>query len=146
MKLNIAVLPGDGIGPEVTAQAKKVLKAIALEFGHKFNFKEAVVGACAIDKTGSPLPEETLKLCKSNDAVLFGAIGDPKYDNDPEDPLSTARIGEVESLVVTTDGNEFTTGGAEQNENVQQVPFRNVYEFIENYTKELKQNSDDYVV
>lgn len=84
MKLNIAVLPGDGIGPEVTAQAKKVLKAIALEFGHKFYFKEAFVGACAIDKTGSPLPEETLKLCKSNDAVLFGAIGDPKYDNDPE--------------------------------------------------------------
>ena len=83
MKLNIAVLPGDGIGPEVIAQAKKVLKAIAVEFDHKFTFKEALVGACAIDKTGSPLPDETLKLCKSTDAILFGAIGDPKYDNDP---------------------------------------------------------------
>jgi len=84
MKLNIAVLPGDGIGPEVTAQAKKVLKAIAMEFNHKFTFKEAVVGAIAIDKTGNPLPDDTLKLCKSYDAVLFGAIGDPKYDNDPD--------------------------------------------------------------
>ncbi|MGM5468725.1 3-isopropylmalate dehydrogenase [Flavobacteriaceae bacterium LMO-SS05] len=83
MKLNIAVLPGDGIGPEVIAQAKKVLKAVALEFNHKFTFKEALVGACAIDKTGNPLPVETLKLCKSAHAVLFGAIGDPKYDNDP---------------------------------------------------------------
>ena len=83
MKLKIAVLPGDGIGPEVTAQAKKVLKAIAMEFNHKFTFTEALVGACAIDKTGNPLPEETLKLCKSTDAILFGAIGDPKYDNDP---------------------------------------------------------------
>ena len=83
MKLNIAVLPGDGIGPEVTAQAKKVLKTIALEFDHKFSFKDALVGACAIDKTGNPLPDNTLTLCKETDAVLFGAIGDPKYDNDP---------------------------------------------------------------
>ncbi|RIA10677.1 3-isopropylmalate dehydrogenase [Flavobacteriaceae bacterium MAR_2010_72] len=83
MKLNIAVLPGDGIGPEVTAQAKKVLKAIAMEFDHKFIFNEALVGAIAIDQSGNPLPDETLKLCKRTDAVLFGAIGDPKYDNDP---------------------------------------------------------------
>jgi len=76
MKLSIAVLPGDGIGPEVTAQAKKVLKAIAMEFDHK-------LGACAIDETGDPLPSDTLKLCKSTDAILFGAIDDPKYDNDP---------------------------------------------------------------
>ena len=84
MKLNLAVLSGDGIGPEVTAQAVKVLKAIAMEFEHKFTFKDALVGACAIDKTGDPLPEETLKLCKTTDAVLFGAIGDPKFDKNPE--------------------------------------------------------------
>ena len=83
MKLNIAVLPGDGVGPEVTAQAIKVLKAIALQFNHTFIFKEAVVGAIAIDKTKNPLPDNTLDLCRSADAILFGAIGDPKYDNDP---------------------------------------------------------------
>ncbi len=83
MKLNIAVLPGDGIGPEVTQQAIKVLKAIATEFDHTFNFRTAFVGAIAIDETGNPLPEETLDLCKASDAILFGAIGDPKYDNDP---------------------------------------------------------------
>lgn len=83
MKLNIAVLPGDGIGPEVTNQAIKVLKAIALEFDHTFLFKEASVGAIAIDEYNNPLPDHTLKLCKSSDAILFGAIGDPKYDNNP---------------------------------------------------------------
>tara|TARA_R110002073_G_scaffold40547_5_gene115216 strand:+ start:355836 stop:356954 length:1119 start_codon:yes stop_codon:yes gene_type:complete len=83
MKLNIAVLSGDGIGPEVTEQAKKVLKAVAHEFDHTFIFKDALVGAIAIDKTGDPLPEATLKICSETDAVLFGAIGDPKYDNDP---------------------------------------------------------------
>jgi len=83
MKLNIAVLPGDGIGPEVTLQAIKALKAIAVEFNHQFNFKSVPVGAIAIDATGDPLPEQTLDLCKKSDAILFGAIGDPKYDNDP---------------------------------------------------------------
>jgi len=83
MKLNIAVLAGDGIGPEVTQQAIRVLQAIAIEFDHTFIFKEAPVGAIAIDKTEDPLPEETLLLCKQSDAILFGAIGDPKYDNDP---------------------------------------------------------------
>lgn len=83
MKLNIAVLPGDGIGPEVTEQAIKVLKAIAMEFDHYFNFNYASVGAIAIDNHGNPLPEDTLNICKSCDAILFGAIGDPKYDNDP---------------------------------------------------------------
>jgi len=83
MKLNIAVLSGDGIGPEVTDQAVKVLKAIANEYNHSFIFKNAKVGAIAIDKTGNPLPEETLNLCKESDAILFGAIGDPKFDNDP---------------------------------------------------------------
>ena len=83
MKLNIAVLPGDGIGPEVTDQAIKVLNAIAVEFEHSFNYTYAPVGAIAIDKHGDPLPESTLDICKSSDAILFGAIGDPKYDNDP---------------------------------------------------------------
>lgn len=83
MKLEIAVLSGDGIGPEVTHQAIKVLKAVAQEFDHSFRFKEAPVGAIAIDQTGNPLPDDTLALCKSSDAILFGAIGDPKYDNDP---------------------------------------------------------------
>ena len=88
MKLNIAVLSGDGIGPEVTAQAIKVLKAIAMEFDHSFNFKYAPVGAIAIDEQGDPLPESTLDICKSSDAILFGAIGDSKYDNDPSAKVS----------------------------------------------------------
>lgn len=79
----IALLSGDGIGPEVTAQAVKALRAVEKKFGHTFDFKEALVGAIAIDKTGSPFPQETLNVCLSSDAVLFGAIGDPKYDNDP---------------------------------------------------------------
>ena len=83
MDFKIAVLPGDGIGPEIIDQAKKVIDAVGVRFNHKFNFKHALVGAIAIDKTGNPLPEETLDLCRSSDAVLFGAIGDPKYDNDP---------------------------------------------------------------
>lgn len=83
MKLTIAVLPGDGIGPEVTSQAVKALKAIASEFDHNFKFTNADVGAIAIDKHNDPLPEKTLDLCKSTDAILFGAIGHPKYDNDP---------------------------------------------------------------
>ena len=83
MKLQIAVLPGDGIGPEVTEQAIKVLKAIALNYNHKFNFTYADVGAIAIDKFNNPLPEKTLNICMDSDAILFGAIGDPKFDNNP---------------------------------------------------------------
>ncbi len=83
MKLTIAVLPGDGIGPEVTSQAVKALRAIASEFNHNFKFTHADVGAIAIDKHNDPLPEKTLDLCKSTDAILFGSIGHPKYDNDP---------------------------------------------------------------
>lgn len=83
MKITIAVIPGDGIGPEVTAQAKKALKAVAGVYNHNFVFKEALMGACAIDETGNPLPDETIALCKKSDAILFGAIGDPKYDNNP---------------------------------------------------------------
>lgn len=81
MKLKIAVLPGDGIGPEVTAQAVKALEAIALEYNHQFSYEYADVGAIAIDNHYNPLPDETLRLCKKSDAVLFGAIGDLKYDN-----------------------------------------------------------------
>ncbi|EAR15807.1 MULTISPECIES: 3-isopropylmalate dehydrogenase [Robiginitalea] len=84
MKLKIALLPGDGIGPEVAAQAVACLQAVEEAFGHQFEFTKAPVGAIAIDQTGNPLPDDTLELCKQSDAVLFGAIGDPKYDNDPE--------------------------------------------------------------
>ena len=83
MEFKIAVLPGDGIGPEIIDQAKKAVSAIGKKFSHKFTFTHGLVGAIAIDKTGNPLPAETLDLCKSSDAVLFGAIGDPKYDNNP---------------------------------------------------------------
>ncbi|MFV5689952.1 3-isopropylmalate dehydrogenase [Flavobacterium sp. ZT3R25] len=83
MNLKIAVLPGDGIGPEVTLQAKKALYAIGVVYDHEFVFEDAFIGAVAIDKTGNPLPEQTLNLCLNTDAVLFGAIGDPKYDNNP---------------------------------------------------------------
>jgi 3-isopropylmalate dehydrogenase len=80
---NIAVLKGDGIGPEVTDQAIKVLNAVAEVFGHTFNYQEGLVGAAAIDATGNPYPDETHRICETSDAVLFGAIGHPKYDNDP---------------------------------------------------------------
>jgi 3-isopropylmalate dehydrogenase len=83
MKKKIAILNGDGIGPEVTAQSVKVLNAIAQEFGHQFEFREALVGAAAIEQTGTALPGETIDICLESDAVLFGAVGDPKYDNDP---------------------------------------------------------------
>lgn len=83
MKFNIALLAGDGIGPEVTVQAVKALDAIADIYDHTFTYTKALVGACAIDKTGNPLPEETLDVCEESDAILFGAIGHPKYDNDP---------------------------------------------------------------
>ncbi|GAC1374321.1 MAG: 3-isopropylmalate dehydrogenase [Hymenobacter sp.] len=79
----IAVLPGDGIGPEVCRQAVKVLHAVAERFGHQFELKNHLIGACAIDATGEPLPEATLAACREADAVLLGAIGDPKYDHDP---------------------------------------------------------------
>jgi 3-isopropylmalate dehydrogenase len=82
MKLHIAVLPGDGIGPEVIAQAVKALKAIAMEFNHLFTFEYGLVGVAAINKTDNPLPEVTLELCKKADTVLFGAVGSPKYDQD----------------------------------------------------------------
>lgn len=83
MQKTIAVLAGDGIGPEVTAQAIKALQKVAKKFNHQFDFKEALVGAVAIDATGNPLPPVTLNLCIQSDAILFGAIGHPKFDNNP---------------------------------------------------------------
>ena len=88
MKINIAVLPGDGIGPEIVEQAMKVVKAVCGTYGHELSYQTASVGACAIDTVGNPYPNETHELCMQSDAVLFGAIGDPKYDNDP---LATVR-------------------------------------------------------
>jgi 3-isopropylmalate dehydrogenase len=94
MKVTIAVIPGDGIGPEVIAQAKKALEAVAEVYNHVFLYKEAQMGACAIEETGIPLPDATIDICKKADAVLFGAIGDPKYDNDP-----TAKIRPEQGLL-----------------------------------------------
>lgn len=84
MKLNIAVLAGDGIGPEVIDQALKVTQAVCAKFGHELVCREALTGACAIDAVGDPYPDATHGICMDSDAVLFGAIGDPKYDNDPK--------------------------------------------------------------
>jgi len=84
MKLKIALLPGDGIGPEVIQQAVKVLDAVAEKYKHTFKYETASVGAIAIEETNNPLPKSTLKLCANSDAILFGAIGDPKYDNNPK--------------------------------------------------------------
>ena len=83
MRLNIAVLPGDGIGPEVIEQSVRVCDAIAKKFGHTINWNYGLVGASAIEKKQDPYPPETHKICESSDAILFGAIGDPKFDNDP---------------------------------------------------------------
>ena len=84
MKLKLAVLPGDGIGPEIIEQAMKSVKAIAQKFNHEIEYQHALTGAIAIDQLGEPYPEETHQLCMESDAVLFGAIGDPKYDNNPK--------------------------------------------------------------
>jgi 3-isopropylmalate dehydrogenase len=83
MKLNIALLAGDGIGPEVIDQAVKVSDAIAKKFNHEINWTPALTGAAAIDAVGEPYPEETHQICLAADAVLFGAIGHPRFDNDP---------------------------------------------------------------
>jgi 3-isopropylmalate dehydrogenase len=82
-KKNILVVPGDGIGQEVTAVGKKVLDRIAEKYGHEFVYDEGLIGHVAIEATGVPLPDETLAKMKASDAVLFGAVGHPKYDNDP---------------------------------------------------------------
>jgi len=84
MKLNIAVLPGDGIGPEIIEQALKAVTAVAGKFGHELNYAYGLTGAAAIDEVGDPYPNETHELCLNSDAVLFGAIGHPRFDNDPK--------------------------------------------------------------
>ena len=87
MRATIAILPGDGIGPEVTAQARRVLEQVAGRFGHEFEFVEALVGGAAIDATGSALPDDTLALCRRADAILLGAVGGPKWS----DPAAEVR-------------------------------------------------------
>lgn len=94
MLKNIAVIPGDGIGPEVTQQSVKILDAIAEKFGHRFNYTYSLMGAAAIEKTGNPLPDETISACLNSDAILFGAIGHPKFDNDP-----TAKVRPEQGLL-----------------------------------------------
>jgi 3-isopropylmalate dehydrogenase len=98
MKATIAVLAGDGIGPEVVAEGVKVLRSVAARFGHSFELPEALVGGCAIDATGKPLPDETYSLCLASDAVLLGAVGGPKWDDPaakvrPEQGLLAIRKG-----------------------------------------------------
>ena len=83
MKLKIAVLAGDGIGPEIMEQGVAVMNAIAEKFGHEVSYKEALCGAHAIDEVGDPFPEETFQVCEEADAVLFASVGDPKFDNNP---------------------------------------------------------------
>ncbi len=94
MKLRIAKLPGDGIGPEVVAQAVKAVDAVCARFGHEAVYTFAPVGACAIEATGSAYPESTHQVCMESDAVLFGAVGDPRYDNDP-----TAKVRPEQGLL-----------------------------------------------
>lgn len=83
MKLNIAVLAGDGIGPEISKQGVAVMAAVCKKFGHEVNFTEALVGAAAIDAVGDPFPDDTYNICKEADAVLFSSVGDLKFDNNP---------------------------------------------------------------
>jgi len=90
----IAVIEGDGIGPEVTRQAVRILNAVAESFNHEFEYTYCLMGADAIDKTGTPLPDETIEICLKSDAILFGAIGHPKYDNDP-----TAKVRPEQGLL-----------------------------------------------
>jgi 3-isopropylmalate dehydrogenase len=98
MKAKIVVLPGDGVGPEVVAEARKVLEAVASKNGHEFSFENQLIGGIAIDETGDPLPEATLKACKGSDAILLGAVGGPKWDDPnaktrPEKGLLAIRKG-----------------------------------------------------
>ena len=94
MDLHVALLPGDGIGPEVISQAVKVCNSIAKKFNHNIAWMEGLIGAVAIDEAGDPFPAKTLEICKKADAILFGAIGDPKYDNDP-----TAKVRPEQGLL-----------------------------------------------
>lgn len=86
MKATICVLPGDGIGPEVTSQAVAVLEKVASKYGHDFTFNEALMGGIAIDKTGNPIPDETIRIAEQSDAILLGAVGGPQW-SDPTAPV-----------------------------------------------------------
>lgn len=86
MEYKIALIPGDGIGPEIVSGAVTVLKAVEKKFGHTFHFTEVDMGGCAIDKYGEPLPQETIDICKQSDSVLLGAVGGPKWDGAPKRP------------------------------------------------------------
>ena len=94
MDFKIAVLAGDGIGPEISVQGVDVMTAVCEKFGHKVDYKYALCGAHAIDEVGNPFPEETYQICKDADAVLFSAVGDPKFDNDP-----TAKVRPEQGLL-----------------------------------------------
>ena len=94
MKLKIAVLAGDGIGPEISQQGVAVMQAVCNKFGHEVSFTPALCGAAAIDAVGDPFPEETFQICQNADAVLFSAVGDPKFDNDP-----TAKVRPEQGLL-----------------------------------------------
>ena len=85
MEFNIAVIKGDGIGPSVVEQAMLALDKVGEIYGHKFNYTEVLAGGCAIDATGHPLPQEPIDVCKASDAVLLGAVGGPKWDEQPSD-------------------------------------------------------------
>ena len=80
MEFSIAVLPGDGVGPEITAEGVKVLKAVAEKFSHQFRFRDGFIGASAFEQVGEALSEKTIETCKACDAIFFGAVGDPKYE------------------------------------------------------------------
>ena len=99
MKLNIAILAGDGIGPEIIKQGVAVLDAIAAKCGHEFTYTEAICGAHAIDEVGDPYPDSTHEVCMQADAVLFAAVGDLKYDHDP-----TAKIRPEVGLLARAHG------------------------------------------
>ena len=94
MELKVAVLAGDGIGPEISAVGVDVMTAVCEKFGHKVTYEYALCGAYAIDEVGDPFPEETYQICKNADAVLFSAVGDPKFDNDP-----TAKVRPEQGLL-----------------------------------------------
>ncbi len=99
MQFKLAVLPGDGIGPEITAEAVKVLEAVGSRFGHDFSWQRGLLGGVAIDETEMALPDDTLKMCRRSDAVLLGAVGDPKWDNDPQ-----ARVRPEDGLLALRKG------------------------------------------
>lgn len=94
MEFKIAVLAGDGIGPEISVQGVDVMTAVCEKFGHKVSYEYALCGAHAIDEVGDPFPEKTYEVCKQADAVLFSAVGDPKFDNDP-----TAKVRPEQGLL-----------------------------------------------